>query len=144
MSDHDEIESLLAAFLAAVTFPPGGTPDYGRIRELFVPGGMLIRNSGPEPEITSVEEFIAPRQASVDAGELTDFEETEITAVTELFGNVAHRFSSYAKRGTIHGAGFEARGMIATQFVRTPAGWRMSAMAWDDEREGLAVPDAFL
>jgi hypothetical protein len=22
--------------------------------------------------------------------------------------------------------------MIATQFIRTPAGWKMSAMAWDD------------
>jgi len=31
--------------------------------------------------------------------------------------------------------------VITTQFVRTPAGWRISAMAWDDEREGLAVPD---
>jgi hypothetical protein len=144
MNDHDEIQALLAAFLAAVTFEAGGTPEYGRIRELFVPGGMLIRNSGAEPDIASVEEFIAPRQASFDAGELTDFEETEISGVTELFGNVAHRFSAYGKRGTIHGAGFEARGMIATQFVRTPAGWRMSAMAWDDEREGLAVPDRFL
>src|SRR4051794_33722502 len=109
-----------------------------------MPRGLLIRNSGAEPEVTSVEAFITPRQASFDAGELTDFEETEIRGVTELFGNVAHRVSSYAKRGTVHGAGFEARGMITTQFVRTPAGWRMSVMAWDDEREGLAVPDAFL
>ena len=29
--------------------------------------------------------------------------------------------------------------MISTQFVYTPAGWKMSAMAWDDERPGLVV-----
>ena len=26
------------------------------------------------------------------------------------------------------------------RFVLTPAGWRMSAMAWDDERPGLRLP----
>jgi hypothetical protein len=25
------------------------------------------------------------------------------------------------------------------QFVRTADGWRISAVAWDDEREGLAI-----
>jgi hypothetical protein len=31
------------------------------------------------------------------------------------------------------GAAFAARGRIATQFVRTPGGWRITSMAWDDE-----------
>ena len=141
MSDHDEIRDVFAAFLAAVTFTAGTRPDYERIRGLFIERGLLIRNSGDAPEVTSVDEFIAPRQATVDAGELTDFEETERTGETEVFGNVAHRLSGYAKRGTLNGTAFEARGVIATQFVRTPEGWRISAMAWDDEREGLAVPD---
>ena len=60
--------------------------------------------------------------------------------MTEIFGNVAHRFSGYTKRGTLDGTAFEWRGAIATQLVRTTGGWRMSAMAWDDEREGLTVP----
>jgi len=30
--------------------------------------------------------------------------------------------------------------MISTQFIFTPAGWRMSSMAWDDERPGLELP----
>jgi hypothetical protein len=66
--------------------------------------------------------------------------EVELSEITEIFGNVAQRFSAYAKFGTIKGAPFAARGMIATQFIRTPAGWKMSAMAWDDERPGLALP----
>ena len=141
MSDHDEIRDVFAGFLAAVTFEEGTRPEYERIRSLFIPGGLLIRNSGDAPEVAGVDEFIAPRQATVDAGELTDFEETELTGETEIFGNVAHRLSGYAKRGTRNGAAFAARGVISTQFVRTPDGWRISAMAWDDERAGLAVPD---
>jgi len=38
------------------------------------------------------------------------------------------------------GIAFESRGMISTQFIVTPVGWKMSAMAWDDERPGLSIP----
>jgi hypothetical protein len=84
-----------------------------------------------------------PRQQQVDSGELTSFEEVEVAHVTEVFGNVGHRFSTYDKRGTVKGIAFEARGIISTQFIRTPSGWRISAMAWDDERAGLAIPDRY-
>jgi hypothetical protein len=30
--------------------------------------------------------------------------------------------------------------MISTQFILTPAGWKISAMAWDDEHPGLSIP----
>ena len=134
MSDEAELARLTAEFLAAVTFAPGERPAYERIRELFIPEGLLIRNTGDAPEVTTVDEFIAPRLATVESGALTEFYEGELSDVTELFGNVAHRRSEYEKRGVLEGEPFAARGVIFTQFVRTPAGWRMSAMAWDDQR----------
>ena len=78
--------------------------------------------------------------AAVESGELTRFLETELWETTRIFGNVAHRFSAYAKSGVSKGEPFQARGMISTQFIHTPAGWRISAMAWDDERPGLTLP----
>ena len=50
----------------------------------------------------------------VSSGELTRFREVELSEVTEVLGNVSHRFSAYAKSGTMKGAPFEARGMIST------------------------------
>jgi hypothetical protein len=32
--------------------------------------------------------------------------------------------------------------VIAIQFIRT-GGWRISAMAWDDERPGLTIPERY-
>ncbi len=54
--------------------------------------------------------FIEPRRALVDSGVLASFEEVETGAVTESFGKVAHRFSTYEKRGVRDGAAFAARG----------------------------------
>jgi len=34
--------------------------------------------------------------------------------------------------------------VISTQFIKTPEGWKMSAMAWDDERPGLSLPAELL
>ncbi len=83
--------------------------------------------------------FVSARQRAVDARELTSFEETELSEITELFDNIAHRFSTYAKQGVTNGYPIDVRGAISTQFIRTPDGWRISSMAWDDERPGLAV-----
>ena len=134
---------LIDEFFQSVSFRAGERPNYRHIDELFVPGGMLIKNTGEVPEISSVPEFIASRQKLVDAGQLTAFRETERAEITEWFGNIAHRLSAYDKQGTLNGQRFEARGVISTQFIRTPSGWRISSMAWDDERAGLAIPDSY-
>lgn len=140
-STRSELARLMTEFFRAVSFQPGEAPPYHMLHDLFVRGGKLIRNSGEEPEITTVEEFIAPRQRMVDRGELSEFEEAESDETTEIFGNIAHRFSTYHKRGRAGDAEFAARGVISTQFVRTPGGWKMSSMAWDDERPGLSIPE---
>jgi hypothetical protein len=138
-----ELDQLMAQFFRAVSFEAGERPAYDHISTLFIETGLLIKNSSETPEISTVDQFIEPRQAMVNSGALTRFREVELSQITEHFGNVAHRFSLYSKSGTMNGVPFEARGMISTQFISTPAGWKISAMAWDDERPGLAIPERY-
>jgi hypothetical protein len=129
-----ELARLSAAFFAAVSFEAGGTPAYDEIRALFIPRGVLIRNTGDAPEVTTVDEFIAPRHELFATGALTEFYEGELEAADQVFEHVGHRWCTYEKRGVRDGVAFAARGAISTQFVLTPDGWRMSSMIWDDER----------
>jgi len=138
-----ELKALTNEFFRAVSFESGQRPAYARIRDLFMDGGKLISNSSELPEISSVDDFIASRQRMVDSGALTSFEEVETAETTEVFGNIAHRLSTYETRGTMHGEAIEGSGVISTQFIRTPSGWKMSSMAWDDEHPGLAIPDRY-
>jgi len=138
-----ELDRLTNEFFRAVSFEPGETPPFENIYGLFIETGLLIKNTASTPEISTVGQFIEPRQASVRAGELTRFNEVELTETTQIFGNVAHRFNSYAKSGTMKGVPFTGRGMVSTQFILTPAGWKISAMAWDDERPGLSIPEHY-
>ncbi|MEV4514523.1 DUF4440 domain-containing protein [Dactylosporangium sp. NPDC049525] len=127
------METLLHDFFRAVSFEPGGRPDYEAVHGLFVPGGFLVKAVGV-PEVSTVREFITPRLALVESGALTEFHESERSGETSAFGNVAQRWSVYDKRGVQGGVAFSAAGRISTQFVRTPSGWRITSMAWDDER----------
>lgn len=135
-----ELDRLSVEFFRAVSFETGERPAYENIHTLFIEPGLLIKNTGSTPEVSTISQFIEPRLTLILSGELTRFREWELQETTQIFGNVAHRFSTYAKSGCMKGVPFEARGMISTQFVRTPAGWKMSAMAWDDERPGLSIP----
>lgn len=140
VSVKTDLDRLTSEYFGAVSFEAGKAPAYERIRSLFIDSGLLIKNVGATLEISRVQEFIESRDAMVRKGELTRFFEEELSEVTQIFGNVAHRFSAYSKSGIMNGSSFAARGMISTQFILTPTGWKMSAMAWDDERPGLSLP----
>lgn len=127
-----ELDQLTRAFLGAFTNTGGRRPNMGVIREIFVPQGRIIKNIGAEPVVYDLDAFIAPREKILIDGTLTDFSEWEVAEHTEIFGTVAHRFSHYRKSGFLDGEWFEAAGHKTIQFVRTPVGWRISSMAWDD------------
>ena len=136
-----ELGRLMRDFFRAVSFEEGLRPHYLMLHDLFIADGQLIKNSGDSPEITTVAQFVNLREAIVDAGGPTAFHEAELADRTEVFGNVAHRFSTYEKRGAMNGTSWTGKGVISTQFIRTPGGWKISSMAWDDERPGLTIPE---
>ncbi|MFJ7199856.1 MULTISPECIES: GNAT family N-acetyltransferase [unclassified Streptomyces] len=127
-----ELDRLMRAFLGAFANTGGSRPNLDVIREVFVPEGMIIANVGDEPVVYDIDSFIEPREKVLTDGTMTEFSEWEVAERTEIFGSIAHRFSEYRKSGILNGERFEGEGRKTTQFVRTPAGWRMSSMAWDD------------
>ena len=139
-ADHEAISGLVATFFGAFTSGPGCGARLDALPEVFLPQAVIVRTCGSQPAVYDVESFIAPRRALLTSGGLTQFREWEVSERTELFGSIAHRFSSYAKSGLQDGISFSARGMKTLQFIRTAQGWRISAAAWDDERDGLTVP----
>jgi hypothetical protein len=129
-------------FFGAFTSGPDCAARLDALRQICLPSAVIVRTCGSDPVAYDVEGFIAPRQALLSGGSLADFREWELSGHTEVFGDIAQRFCSYAKAGMQDGTPFTAKGMKTLQFVRTSAGWRISAAAWDDEREGLAIERA--
>jgi hypothetical protein len=138
--DKSRIDELTAEFFRLFSSKGGAAVSLQRIHDLFIPQGIIVRTCGPDTEVFTLSEFIAPREILLNDGSLVDFCEREEWETTEIFGNVAQRFLTYRKTGALHGERFDTRGMNTIQFVRKDGDWKMSALAWDDERNGLDIP----
>lgn len=79
----DELDRLTRKFFDAVSFDVGEVPPYDGIHLLFIESGLLVKNSDLTPEISSVSQFIEPRQALVRSGELTRFRGWDLSETTE-------------------------------------------------------------
>ncbi|MHA3704572.1 DUF4440 domain-containing protein [Jatrophihabitans sp. YIM 134969] len=140
--DVTEIEGVVDRFFAAFTSGPGLVDRLERLRGLFVPEAVVVRTCGQPLTVYDVNGFIAPRLTLLTGGTLTDFREWELAGRTDVFGDVASHWCSYAKTWVQDGVQHSGGGMKTLQLVRTPAGWRISAAAWDDTREGLDLDQA--
>ncbi|SER06959.1 GNAT family N-acetyltransferase [Microlunatus flavus] len=141
-ADRAEIVELVGTFFRAFTSGDGAHGRIAQLHERFLPQAVVVRTCGEEPAVLGVDQFLAPRERLLSDGSLVDFQEWPVQGRLEIFGDVAHWFGSYTKVGIQAGARVDGAGMKSLQLVRTGAGWRISAAAWDDERDDLSVRGA--
>jgi len=139
-SAKQDLDALTAKFFAAFATQGGEKVDLGPLRELFVPTAIITRTCANDFETYDLDSFIAPREAILNSGDLVDFSEHEVHETTQIFGDIAQRWTVYHKQGVLRGEDYRGSGVKSLQFVKTPAGWRFSAVAWDDARDDLPLP----
>lgn len=131
-SDAQAIDDLTATFFDAFTNCSGKTPGIDGLVGMFLPEAVIVKNVGGSPVPYTVEGFIEPRRALLMDGSLSEFREWETSASTQVFGNIAQRFSRYAKTWVQNGQQCSGGGAKSLQFVRTAAGWKIASLIWDD------------
>ena len=139
-SDSTAIDRIVSKFYASFASPRHGFVDLTELRGLFHDGAGIVKVADGAPVVYSVESFIAPREELLNSGRLLGFLEEEVSAETQLFGDIAQRWSLYRKSGTLDGAPYSGCGRKSIQLVRSPDGWRISAISWCDSAEGLPIP----
>ena len=146
--DAAALDAVVRALYEAISFPPGGQPDWDRLRSLFAPGARLIppkSDDGSPVHVLDVESFIAQasHQLQVNEPARQGFVEVEIARRTEAFGNIAHVFSTYeARQATAEPA--IARGINSIQLLRDGGRWWVVTIFWDNERDDNPIPAAYL
>ncbi|GAA4122849.1 hypothetical protein GCM10022415_27310 [Knoellia locipacati] len=130
---HAEIAHVLRTFFSAFTSGPDVAERLTDLHDLFLPGATIVI-AGDTPTVLDVDRFITPRLALLTDGRLSHFHEWEESGHTEVSGSIAHHWCTYAKAGEQEGLAFTGRGHKTVQLVRTTDGWRISALAWEDEQ----------
>ncbi len=137
-ADVAAVLAVVQTYFAAFTSGPGADVRLQQLRDVMLPRAIVVRTCGQELAVYDVDSFIAPRRLLLTDGSLTDFHEQATSGHIDVFGDIAHWFGRYTKDGRLHGEPCPGAGMKSIQLIRTPAGWRVTAAAWDDERPGVS------
>ena len=141
MSDLDQIGAAVDEMYAMIS-GPAGPRDWSRQANCFHPEARQIRTTvDPDGRATltimGLDDYAAnttPFFAS------NPFYEVEIGRRIDVFGNIAHVWSAYEARTAPEDPNPERRGINSIQLFKDPdRGWRIVAMIWDNERDGVSI-----
>ncbi len=133
-SDQVLIDEVTQQFFNVFTTTNGEKPTIQYLKKVCIKQVVIINNNKQVPAIFTLENFIKPREELLTNGTLIDFSESEISHTTEIFKNIAHRFSLYKKSGILNGVEFHTEGMKTIQFIKVAEAWKISSIAWSDKK----------
>ena len=143
MNDLEAIGAAVDEMYAMISGPKGPR-DWSRQQRCFHPEARQMRTSvdergRPAIRIMSLDDYAR------DTGPYFaehDFFEVETGRRIDVFGNIAHVWSAYEARRSLEDPEPERRGINSIQLFRDAEhGWRIIGMIWDNEREGVKLPE---
>jgi hypothetical protein len=145
MSEAEDRAAIGAAIdeMYAMISGPAGPRDWSRQANCFHPEARQIRTfldaeGRPALTIMGLDDYA---RDTAPWFMTHAFFEVEIARRIDLFGNIAHAWSAYEARGALDDQEPERRGINSIQLFRDPEhGWRIMAMIWDNERDGVSLP----
>ena len=141
--DHAAIGAVVDEMYAMIS-GPRGPRDWSRQANCFHPDARQVR-TWVEPGGRAAMKMMGLADYARDTTPYfaeNDFYEVETGRRVDLFGNIAHVWSLYEARRAPDDAQPERRGINSIQLFKDPdRGWRIVAMIWDNERDGLSVSE---
>jgi hypothetical protein len=143
--DVASIDGVIKAFYEVISGPAGQPRQWGRDRSLYIPDVRFVsiekkKDGTTEAKPISHQEFVDRSDASLVKG---GFYESEIHRDTQQFGQIAHVFSTYESRIKVDGPVI-ARGINSLELFNDGKRWWVLSVQWDEEREGLKIPEKWL
>ncbi|MFD2999991.1 hypothetical protein ACFS7Z_06440 [Pontibacter toksunensis] len=135
-----ELDELTQALYQSISFEKGEQPDLPGLGSLFYEGGRLINNNKDQPQEYTVQQFIQVVEEQIESGSLVAFREQEISSRTEVFGKIAHRFSTYEAYLNDLGAAPFSVGINSIQFMKVKDKWYVCSMVWNDQQQDRLIP----
>jgi hypothetical protein len=144
-ADVATVDGIIAALYDVISGPAGKPRDWNRMRSLFAPeGGLRAVAQRPDGSIVSramtVEDYITRNSP---AFEKMAFYEREAARSTEVFGQIAHVFSTYESRHDPKGEPFQ-RGINSIQLYNDGHRWWIANLVWRGEDANLKLPERYL
>ncbi len=134
-ADLAAIDRAITEVYAVISGPAGQKRDFDRMRSMFAPDALLRSLSANGLQGGTLDQFIA---RSGPVFEREGFTERELARRVEVYGNLAHAWSSY-DGGSASGA-IQVRGINSFQLVRINGRWLIASILWQPETSEFPLP----
>ena len=138
------IEVVINSLYKNISFQKNERPDLDKLKELFLDEARLIRTTKDSFEVMSVAEFISNFNTRLDDGAFIEFREYEIKRKIEIFGGIAHVFSTYQTDFETPGGKLNARGINSIQLIEINGEWKVVNIFWYNEDNENKIPQEYL
>ena len=137
--DERAVNAALERVYAAISGGVGEERDWDAMRALFTPEARLTAISAKGLRGGTVEEYI---ESSGPFLVKNGFVERQLASRIEIYGDLAHAWSSYQADFTREdGAPGQTRGINSFQLVRQPGGrWLVQSIFWQAEAPERPLP----
>ncbi len=145
LDDSSSVDAVLKALYESITFAEGKAPDLSRFRNLFAAEATCIRvNKDQGVDRMTVDSFILSFRERIKSGTLKSFHESELARKTQLFGQMAHVFSTYQKGLNVTDSNQMIGGINSIQLFYDGGRWWIGSLMWMDERPEMPIPTEYL
>ncbi len=144
--DKSEIHKVINKLYENLTFKKNYAPTLAKLKEIFYGRGLLINNNTGEPKKYTLQEFSGIINKQVTAGKVLAFREKEVSCEIEIFGNIAHCFSTYESGYILAGREdyINKKGINSIQLIKVAGKWKIVSIIWNEENEDLKIPKKYL
>ncbi|MBK8466072.1 MAG: hypothetical protein IPL32_09585 [Chloracidobacterium sp.] len=146
-ADVGSLDSIMKAVYASISGDAGQQRDWDRLRSLFYKGARLIP-TGKNPKtgvaganVFTVEEYIAQAEPYFMK---EGFYETEKARRVEMYGHIAHVFSTYESRHAPSEKTPFMRGINSFQLLNDGKRWWVMTIYWKHETPETPIPKKYL
>ncbi len=142
------VDGLIDALYGAVSFGPGGEPDWDLLRDLMLEEAILVQPvRGKEGmHALSVEGFLDVFRKDLAETPVArmGFHETPAHRQTATFGDLGHAFVVFEMRWKPEDEKMLGRGLDSIELVRRGGRWWVASITTEHERPNRPMPERFL
>jgi hypothetical protein len=144
--DVESINAIMKALYDVISGPAGQTRNWNRMRSLFLPEAKMVATGTSQTgeivkRVMTVEDYITRNGPML---EKNGFFEQEIFRKQEVYGRIAHCFSTYAaKRNATDAAPF-MRGINSIQLYNDGRRWWILSIFWQSESKETPLTKEYL
>ena len=146
-ADVSSLDAIMKAVYDVISGDAGQKRDWDRFRSLFYKDARLIP-SGKNPTTgvvgarsLSAEDYVTRASANM---EKEGFYEREIARRTDIYGNIAHVFSTYESLHKKDDKTPFARGINSFQLLNDGKRWWVLTIYWQGETPEMPIPNEYL